>query len=341
MLNHVLKKLKGERPIVSIDMREHSFRDVNSFLSSMEGKFREWHKAMKESAIGFRIGAGLPEVGHFETEMKLSTIYDNETAPSKKLEKLYGFFVKNLPDYSLWSGKRIPILFIDEANEMANLPKSGEEGAGALRDLLNFFVKCTKQDRKFSVILASSDSFYPLWLSRYIGSKRFNTYVIGDLGKEEAQRYWEEHVTQFSEVPPSLFEEAYSVCGGNMLTLENYAYDYANDPKFTPLKFSAVIQSEAHLMRGLHAKPAVWDKKTLLLVMKELCESENGWILYNPLCDEIGRKIVDAMIESNLMHLRPAAKFSFDVKNAPNKPILTAESPVAAFAMKLILDQYQ
>lgn len=48
--------------------------------------------------------------------------------------------------------------------------------------IIKFFVKCTKQDQKFSIVQASSDSL-PFVIFKVHKSKCFNTYVIGDLGE--------------------------------------------------------------------------------------------------------------------------------------------------------------
>ena len=78
---------------------------------------------------------------------------------SQKLKCIFSFIVKNMPNHSFWTGEQYPILFIDEANKMSMLTRT-EEGRDALEQLLEFFIKCTKQDSLFPVVLASSDSFY-------------------------------------------------------------------------------------------------------------------------------------------------------------------------------------
>ena len=64
-------------------------------------------------------------------------------------------------------------ILIDEANEMKNLTKS-KGGPEVLKMLLKMYQ-------------TSSDSFYQLWLSCYIGSNCFGTFVVG-LSKEDAQQ---------------------------------------------------------------------------------------------------------------------------------------------------------
>ena len=46
----------------------------------------------------------------------------------------------------------------------------------------------------FHTLLFSSDSFFYLWVAIYIGSSKFVNYVIDDLTKDEAERFWKERL---------------------------------------------------------------------------------------------------------------------------------------------------
>ena len=73
----------------------------------------------------------------------------------------------------------------------------------------------------FHVIMASSDSFYNLWVERFIGSSRYNTYVLGHLDEEDARRYWEMKVSDKHQLlkkyglDAPIFENVFTVCGGS------------------------------------------------------------------------------------------------------------------------------
>ena len=49
----------------------------------------------------------------------------------------------------------------------------------------------TKEKQQFHVIMASLDSFFNLWVEKFIGSSRYTTYVLGHLNHDEAKEYWE------------------------------------------------------------------------------------------------------------------------------------------------------
>lgn len=60
------------------------------------------------------------------------------------------------------------------------------DGHQTLSKLFDWFVSNTKDHRRFHVILGTSDSFFNLWLSIYIGSSRYESIIIGDISKVNA-----------------------------------------------------------------------------------------------------------------------------------------------------------
>ena len=54
-------------------------------------------------------------------ELYLEAVYQqSDSTPVGKLHALFGFLEKNLPIQSFWTGRKHPILFIDEANKMVS-----------------------------------------------------------------------------------------------------------------------------------------------------------------------------------------------------------------------------
>ena len=340
LLTYVLDQLGSDRPVVSIDMRACPFFNASTFLATMETKLAPWYKKMQDFRFKAGVAVGIPEFA----ELSLEAVYQQSDGTTVgKLHALFGFLKQNLPIHSFWTGRKHPILFIDEANKMVNLTNT-ETDRQALDAFLSFLVMCTKQVGRFDVVLASSDSFYHMWLTKYIGSSQFNTYVIGNLTKDDAKKYWEEHALKEhcdkSVMGTPSFEDAYSACGGNIHLLNEYAIEYyLNKGELVPEKFSHVIQQRARLDEALVTASAEWNKIDLLKVMAKLIESENGFLLYDELCEELGKEKIVSLIKANLLHLRPTPKLSYDVENAPDKVIVTAETPTSALAMKLILEE--
>ena len=79
--------------------------------------------------------------------------------------------------------------FIDEANELREL-SNDPDGSKALRNFFKCLVLNTKERSRFHVLFCSSDSFFHLCVSKYIGSTRYETFVVGDLPKQEALCFW-------------------------------------------------------------------------------------------------------------------------------------------------------
>ena len=79
------------------------------------------------------------------------------------------------------SGYQIPtpILYIDEANKLRELVAIDPDGQKAIEPLFTWFVAMTKEQQKFHIVLASSDSFMYNWVCNFVGNDRFKRYAIG------------------------------------------------------------------------------------------------------------------------------------------------------------------
>jgi len=146
--------IKGNRPlsILRIDLRNHTFRDVRSFSSSMMQSLNLWSNSWSFPEIKGEIM--IPNVGG------VSLRWEQKSQPEKNLNILYEVLSKALPNSSMLRGYNIspPILFIDEANRLKCLLDDGK-GSSVLSDFFTWLVENSKQTNKFHVIMASSDSF--------------------------------------------------------------------------------------------------------------------------------------------------------------------------------------
>ena len=93
----------------------------------------------------------------------------------------------------------------------------------------------------------------------------------------------------------------------------------------------------AELLSYEHGKSKpLWNSKHLLTVMKKLTESSSGVLLYQDLCAELGRPVIDSLIEHNIAHLRSTRLCSYDIE-VPGEikgGLITAESPCGLYVMK-------
>jgi hypothetical protein len=342
----------NNRPVLHIDLRERSFNTVDSFASSLDREMSSWVDRFGEvarrlkldtSGYGFNLQASLADK-------------KSDLLPIDRLNNIFEAMSKQLPPHSWWSGTQSPILFIDEASRMRTLLKD-KHGHDALTSMFEWFVRNTKQHHRFHVVLGSSDSFFHLWVQKYIGSSRFTSYVIGDLSRHEAERFWKERIiTQLDfirpEFPPPNFTDAYSVCGGNMFLLEKYFGQYAQkiDGEFHKEDFFMVGAERAKLINALfkngngtsssHTEDGApfWTREQFISLMEKLVNAEGGFLIYEELCKDVGQSVVDALIDYNLLHLRPSKNFTFDLPEYDGaKSVLTAETPSSFVAMQKVL----
>ena len=344
----LLKNLKEEsdagRAVLHIDLRDRSFRTVEGFVPAMEKEFSSWRDRLVTVAKGMKV-----DLEAFGVKAGVNLGGDAPRAIDR-LDKLFNEISDQLPLGNIWKGWKTPILFIDEANELKTLLED-PDGHGALLSLFKWMVKNTKQISRFHVVLASSDSFFHLWINQYIGKSFFESYVIGDLPKEEAKRYWEERVIMSRSLPsglsPPRFEEAYDVCGGNLYFLRNYFEEFeichSVGFPFSPDDFPFVRNEWRALTDALRpdelSDPSVlWTREQFIELMAALTSSDQGFLLYKTLENKWGKKVVDSFISHNILHLRPGRKFAFDIQTSSRGSLVTAESPAARYAMRVLLE---
>ena len=83
-----------------------------------------------------------------------------------------------------------------------------------------------------------------------------------------------------------------------------------------------------------------WNESKIIAVMQKLVKAESGFLIYDDLCKEHGRSVIDSMIEHNILHLRPTNYCSFDLPSQPkHKAIVTAESACGRIAMEDVLKE--
>jgi AAA+ ATPase superfamily predicted ATPase len=354
----ILKILKdiskdNKRPVLHIDLRERSFDTVDSLAYSLNDEMASWLHRFNSVSKTLNLNAS----AYIFTLKTSFESKEKEKLPIDRLNNLFESMSKQLPPHSWWSGTQSPILFIDEASRLNALLKD-KDGHAALTNMFEWFVRNTKQHNRFHVILGSSDSFFHLWVQKYIGASRFNSYVIGDLAKSEARLFWDKHViTQLNSIDPKLtapnFEDAYSVCGGNMYLLKKYFNQYIQKEgkNFEKDDFFLIGIERAKLTNALfkngngsvsshteNGKP-IWTREQFITVMKKLVNAEGGFLIYEDLCEEIGQSVVDALINYNLLHLRPSKDFTYDLPDYDaTKAVLTAETPSSLVAMRKMLE---
>ena len=167
-----------------------------------------------------------------------------------RLNYLLELLGNKLPPQSFWYGRQTPILLIDEAHELNALVKD-PDGHDALTNIFKWLVLNTKEVNRFHSVLVSSDSFFHLWVTKYIGSSRYINYVIGDLTKEDAERFWRERLLPQCVDGVSIpldFEHVYEVCGGNMFLMKRFfSENIIRNGTIEPANFFMITQERAKL----------------------------------------------------------------------------------------------
>ena len=334
-------------------MRRVSFDSVETLVSTLHENMKSWQDQFREMAKKLKVNASAYGfLLHVEVKQ-------GSTDPIIKLNSLLDAFSAKLPPYTFWFDTKTPVFIIDEANEL-NALKSHPDGHAAIHNLFKWLVMNTKERNKFHVILSSSDSFFHLWVSNYVGANRYKTYIIGDLTPVEANAFWQQWkednwtklVTAYKYTPPiPSFNEVYKFCGGNIFlmkeALEFWFGQYATENMVEWKKFPYINQEKAKLIKAYYSsyhhvpfydksRPR-WSKDDLITTMDLLVTSPNKFVVYSDLCEEL---VVDSLIE-HIIHLRPVWLCSHDLTNPPDQPVVTVESPCGLVAMEDLLKQFK
>ena len=135
---------------------------------------------------------------------------------------------------------------------------------------------------------------------------------------------------------PLRFDEAYAVCGGCMHLLQTTYVCYVASSGFVkPHQMSFVA-----LRRGIFTQallhPTDWKENDLLFVMQKMISSDSHSVGYHELCTKLGKESVNALIQNNLIHLRPCS--GFDLDDTLKYPIVTPHLPCDVLIMEELLE---
>ena len=120
---------------------------IRELITNDDGLQEWWKKNVKSLQVGASVkGAG--------NQLKLDVVFapaPNKSPMASIIDSLTAFLeaTRDLPEN--------PVIIIDEANKLMRW--GDDPGNKQLKDLLDFFVKTTKEDHLGHIVLASSESF--------------------------------------------------------------------------------------------------------------------------------------------------------------------------------------
>lgn len=80
------------------------------------------------------------------------------------------------------------------------------------------------------------------------------------------------------------------------------------------------------------------ERDNLIDIMKAFINSPSRFLVYDDLCHEIGKDVINSLIACNLIHLRPTKETSFDLEDQEEGvAVVTPETPSGYVAMECIV----
>ncbi|KAG7674731.1 hypothetical protein KSW81_006157 [Nannochloris sp. 'desiccata'] len=226
-----------------------------------------------------------------------------------------------------------PVIIIDEANVL--LDWHDDPGHIELKNLLDFFVRTTKQEHLGHFVLASSESFVIDFLEKEgLHTKQYVTQEIGDLATIDEAKQFVESLMLCKTAPSSFFDttengeqidmwpRVYEICGGNIGLLERCG-EYANDIGSWEAGLEEVSTDlEDSVQRGLGPEDfptsgsrslASWTEEDYKTVLREIVLAKIHAVSFKKLRKMVGRKAVRSMVEWNLVTMRRKSKWAKDL----------------------------
>ncbi|GAA5831328.1 hypothetical protein JCM5353_008558 [Sporobolomyces roseus] len=179
--------------------------------------------------------------------------------------------------------KKIPVIFMDEAHKLPALIQADD----AMKAILDSLLVLTKQDRLAHCILATSDSFFMMWLRAWNTAQHCQILSIGDTSKSEAKNFVEKVL--LPHVPEEMrsgykFDQLYEVFGGKLAHLSDYTGEYINNEgDLSILNSSHFLQAHSLLnLQLIHALPPP-SKSQATDEEDERRRASSGFRIYSPL----------------------------------------------------------
>jgi hypothetical protein len=354
LLTHILRDPAGHYAPVHINLRGIAIQDYQQLGEQLMSKVSAWatpasplHKLLEAGKV-IAGGASISVPGI--AEVILPNWNQSSERTLEDFTNTLDLLKTALPIWRLRTGtQRKPVLFIDEANLLGGISKKpDDDGAVALRSLLRWCVLNTKEEGRFHVVFASSDSFFVDWLGAQGITPHVRPLVVGDLDREHAQAYYE-HRLDMANVPSDIavpsFDEVYRVCGGHMLSIRMYVREAvlaATTSRQQEFVFSGLQDARTRL--GLmvpHGSKSSksWSRRQVLDMFTVI--HRDGWLVHADAENLIGETVTKALIDADVVHFRPKRPIVADLPKQPEEAVLTARTPVERVAMGLIVSKEQ
>ncbi|KAH7619447.1 putative ATP-binding protein [Nannochloris sp. 'desiccata'] len=315
---------EGPPPILYLNCRKKDISSPQQFANAIrelvtkDAAFGKWWQAFKLK---------LPDM-----EVDLGTLFGpaDDTAP---MESIIASLTKFLEAVRPMPYK--PVIIIDESNKLMRW--SDDPGRKQLRNLLDFFVKTTKEDHLGHFMLASSESFVIDFLEKEgLHTKQYVTQEIGDLATIDEAKQFIESLMLCKKAPPTFFDtteigeqidmwpRVYEICGGNIGLLERCA-KHSNRLKSWEKGLKWVSRDlEGAVKRGLGPEDfptsgsrssAAWTEEDYKSVLREiaLAKEHKHAVSFEKLRKMVGKKAVRSMVEWNLVAVRRKSEWAKDL----------------------------
>ena len=345
LINHVLSNVVDQKKLFQIKLNFRDFQCLNSNELALKIKMAipSNYKEKLTNLI-----PNIEEIVYQDLSVKFFEPKENKESLSDVLQSLK----KSIPSFSIWKGKLLPVLYMDEVNAIEHLSMD-ETGENAIEHLLRWIVGVTKEDPKFHVIFGTSDSLFVHRIYDKVKAERAHVTTVGDLSADEAKSYFYFILQNFNDDDKEIItknlnfeKDIYPFVGGRMFHIENAILEYliygtkGENMKLLerkiPMYKEALKAETGSSKENISFKKLVeWNEEEIRSYFKEL--SEKGYIVLDD--NKLKKKKLLSMTKNNLLNYRATPPVTEDIKGLTkfHYPVFVAPSPADLYVIKKIV----
>jgi len=283
------------------------------------------------------------------TKIKLSTEYAEAIKDAEErlkeakdvMSKLYAAADSYDKLSTFFEGKSRPLLFfLDDVNRIKEIVPKHIESTQAFRDLISCLLRITKQDRLGNALMSTVDPNFNIFLHKLgFPLDHFYKMTMGYLGEKEMKKYLKDCCKDMTD---EIAEIIWKTVGGSVFHFMRYALssEFEGDEKAKidnhiaasdetiMLHYSSVIKSNFVSLKTAQ------ESNALSQIYRELALSKTGSLNYERISTEVGKEILDSLIENGTIYLLSGEYISHDIQKRDDENLIIANSPLDLAAMK-------
>ena len=282
------------------------------------------------------------------TKIKLTTEFNEAIKAAEErlkeakgvMDKLYSAADSYDKLSYFFEGRTRPLLFfLDDVNRIKEIVPKYAESTQAFRDLISCLLRITKQERLGNALMATVDPVYNRFLhSLGFPVDHFYRMTMGYLGEKEMKTYLKSCCPGMTE---EIADIIWRTVGGSVQHFMRYSISSEFENKTIKpedheaaaeeavmLHYSSTIRSNFSVLKSAQ------ECEAMTRIYRELALSKDGALDYDRISKDVGKEVVDSLIDAGGIYMLAGEYISSDRKKDDDDVLIVPNSPLDMAAMK-------